>query len=552
VVVVVALVATTLVGVGFDGGVAGATTTMTVTPTGGIRDGQQVSATIESDVARHIVTVCESNLADGDVGVPVWYSCFMPTDASGQLIVTPVEPGTPTTVQITVKEHLVQLGGELSTECGVAPGDCSIVDLEIPDGASPLWDATVAARVPIDVDRKPAVRVTPQVGLPPTASVAYTGSYFAAKDVLIRQCTAAWAAAPDPATVDHACAAATTVTPTAGAVSATIAVADPLVTVDGTSVPCSFSSCVLAAGYADELVRVSTSIGFATPTYTISQTENLVPGSAVQVSVDDVPAGLVFVNLCASGRGCAPSTTTITVSGGSGSAAVPVGPGGWLTTTGQYTTCQESDCYLQLRSYPDFRYLNFVKVPVTFVPSRQLVVDPMLGLRDGQSVAFRGYGLTPGASYSVRTCDLLAVSCGADQAVVVADPGGKVAGTLTVTQAPGQYGACGLPCLVRLRAVAGGEPELTRAYTIRQGTIDSTPQEGLADGQTVTVTGTDLPPTYTGTPRWLATGGWSLAQCESPVLGTQLDLAGAFTKCGVPPGGGTVTTVTTNSIYFAP
>ena len=144
-------------------------------------------------------------------------------------------------------------------------------------------------------------------------------------------------------------------TPTAGAVSATIAVADPLVTVDGTSVPCSFSSCVLAAGYADELVRVSTSIGFATPTYTISQTENLVPGSAVQVSVDDVPAGLVFVNLCASGRGCAPSTTTITVSGGSGSAAVPVGPGGWLTTTGQYTTCQESDCYLQLRSYPDFR-----------------------------------------------------------------------------------------------------------------------------------------------------------------------------------------------------
>ena len=282
-------------------------------------------------------------------------------------------------------------------------------------------------------------------------------------------------------------------------------------------------------------------IGFAAPSYTISQTENLVPGSTVQVSVHDVPDGVVVVDLCATGRGCQSPRTTITVTGGSGSAAVPVGPGGWLTTGGQFTTCQESDCYLLLRSAPDSRYLPNVKVPVTFLPSRQLVVDPMLGLRDGQSVAFRGYGLTPGASYSVRTCDLLAVSCGADQAVVVADQGGKVAGTLTVTQAPGQYGACGLPCLVRLRAVAGGEPELTRAYTIRQGTIDSTPQEGLADGQPVTVTGTNLPPTYTGTPRWLATGGWSLAQCESPTLGTQLDLAGAFTKCGVPPGGGTVT-----------
>ena len=532
-----------------------ATTAMTVTPTSGIRDGQQVSATIQSDVSRHIVTVCESNLALGDVGVGVWDSCFLPTDASGQLAVTEVEPGTPTTMKITVNEHLVQFGGELSTECGLEPGDCSIVDLEIADGANPLYDPAVAALVPIDVERVPVVKLAPQVGLPPSASLAYTGTSFAAKDVLIRQCAAAWAAAPDPATVDHACAAATSVTPTAGAVSTTISVADPLVTVDGTSVPCSSAGCVVVSGYADEPVRVSTPIAFGGATLDLTPSQDLAPNATVHVTASGLPAGSqVTFRLCpVTGSFTCTSTTPttlLTAPSGTIDGTINLGTGSWYDTSGDHVSCQERPCEVRVTSLPDTRYLAGRTIPVTFAPHRELLLGPQnVGLVPGQDVVARGVNLTPGASYRVQQCDIAVKECDSGP-TLVASSSGEVRATVQITQDPGRHGYCRLICWVRLQAVAGGEPDLQIAYGFATMSSEATPNLDLSDGDEVRIIGRNIRPEYAGTPVFLATGRWGIAQCDKAIgrSTTTTDLVTLFTHCGTPDGGGGPVTVTGSAV----
>jgi hypothetical protein len=67
------------------------------------------------------------------------------------------------------------------------------------------------------------------------------------------------------------------------------------------------------------------------------------------------------------------------------------------------------------------------------------------------------------------------------------------------------------------------------------GSLAAAPDTGLADGQTISVTGTGLMPSYAGPTLWIfPTGGWSVTQCDRALV-DQPNLAGALTHCGAAP-----------------
>ena len=70
-------------------------------------------------------------------------------------------------------------------------------------------------------------------------------------------------------------------------------------------------------------------------------------------------------------------------------------------------------------------------------------------------------------------------------------------------------------------------------------TVSASPATGLADGDTVTVAGSGLQPTYAGPTVLFPTGGWGLVQCDAAV-GSHPSLVEVFQQCAVAPGGAAV------------
>jgi hypothetical protein len=65
------------------------------------------------------------------------------------------------------------------------------------------------------------------------------------------------------------------------------------------------------------------------------------------------------------------------------------------------------------------------------------------------------------------------------------------------------------------------------------------PATGHTDGQSVQVTGTDIPDTYVGPPFWIfpTTGEWALTQCGAGIE-DDLSIAGIFTQCALQTAAG--------------
>jgi hypothetical protein len=71
-------------------------------------------------------------------------------------------------------------------------------------------------------------------------------------------------------------------------------------------------------------------------------------------------------------------------------------------------------------------------------------------------------------------------------------------------------------------------------YAMAEGSLAASPSSGLADGDTVTLTGSDLMASYEGPPFWIfpSTGGWGIAQCGAAVVDDPTIL-GVFTHCAL-------------------
>jgi len=73
-----------------------------------------------------------------------------------------------------------------------------------------------------------------------------------------------------------------------------------------------------------------------------------------------------------------------------------------------------------------------------------------------------------------------------------------------------------------------------------RGQISAAPDTGLRDNQRVTVTGTELMPSYDGPVVTVPSGRWVIAQCDAAV-GDQPALADVLRRCGPVDGAGVVT-----------
>jgi len=175
------------------------------------------------------------------------------------------------------------------------------------------------------------------------------------------------------------------------------------------------------------------------------------------------------------------------------------------------------------------------EAPIGFAPPPALALAPSSGLVDGQSLALTGTHLVPGAAYRVLHCR--AFDCNAGRTVDAAGDGTlavEVAALQRFT-AGGRPVVCRTGCSVRVLRDAGGQQIERLAYAMATGSLSAAPDTGLADGEAVQVTGSELMASYAGAPiLGFPTGGWMLAQCDRRLL-DELSLGGALTHCAAAP-----------------
>jgi hypothetical protein len=194
-------------------------------------------------------------------------------------------------------------------------------------------------------------------------------------------------------------------------------------------------------------------------------------------------------------------------------------------------------------------------------------VSPSSGLLDGQAMNVEGRGL--GWLTSAGYGELRPVHCQGLELLLLGtvlptatldrdrceDPAtAPVAsltaqGTLSITfpaaqrfqAASGTDRYCRDDCQVALSIYPHGSDLVIVAssYSMAEGALSVSPSSGLEDGQPVTVTGSQLMPSYDGPPVWfLGSGRWSLLQCQAAAAG-QPTLLRLFQGCA-PLGPGSV------------
>lgn len=180
-------------------------------------------------------------------------------------------------------------------------------------------------------------------------------------------------------------------------------------------------------------------------------------------------------------------------------------------------------------------------VPVTFGPPPSLTLTPSTGLLDGQAMSIEATGLVPDRTYRLARCSLPATSHNCVEfGEVAASAEGTYSATVpaaAVLDAPMPV-FCRDACMIALIEPSNGSFVAHAGYAMATGELSATPSTGLVDGQTVTVSGTGIMPTYDGRFIWIVhTGQWALAQCDAGIL-VDRTLLGVFTHCAGVPGGG--------------
>ncbi|HKE73883.1 MAG TPA: hypothetical protein VKB57_09735 [Acidimicrobiales bacterium] len=191
---------------------------------------------------------------------------------------------------------------------------------------------------------------------------------------------------------------------------------------------------------------------------------------------------------------------------------------------------------------------GFATAPLPFDLPDVITVAPTEGLLDGATVAIDALGLVRVGQYTGLVCEGVHAGdelprdlkpCDPDSSRrAFAGPDGALHLVVPVhqrfTDDVGVTRTCREGCQVVL--VAGnaittlGVTSVT-PIAMAEGTIAAAPSTGLADGQAVTVTGSQLMPSYDGPTLLFPTGGWALVQCDAGLLDDPT-LLGVFTQCG--------------------
>lgn len=514
-----------------------ATRTVSVIPSTGLTDGETISVTVTGAAQSYqTVDICSADLLDhlddpnGYGAVLTYCSVDEGTVVQGDLTV-----GQPYTVDIIARSTLTTFAST-PPHCGEEPADCIVVEW---DGEGyPLDDIAYA---PIDLTATNNLAVTPASGLPPTATVAASGAHFQPGLVQLQECTRAWALAPDAATADQACGAATAATVADdGTFSTDVEVSDPVVTRAGASESCGPDGCALVVSSASAPVIVERPLSFGVPTLDVGQRDGLADYQDVPVTVRNVDAyRVILVGLCpapdANGVDCGSPTKVEVGPDHSATVSIDVGHGLGLTGDGVQVDCRVATCVLV--AYDLTKEPVADPVPVTFGPRPAVALSPSTGLLEGAAMAFHAENLPSNQAFNLERC--LTNNC-ATPVAVTSSSTGTIDTTLTASDRLGSTALCHGQCSVHLYAGAGwGSLDPKAGYTMATGSVTATPSTGLTPGQDVVVAGTDLMPTYAGRTLFFPTGGWAVSICEK-AAGAQPNLVELFVHCAVAPGGANV------------
>lgn len=184
----------------------------------------------------------------------------------------------------------------------------------------------------------------------------------------------------------------------------------------------------------------------------------------------------------------------------------------------------------------------WASTPVSF--ARATLAPSSTGLLDGQAITLTVTGLLPDTAHRAVRCGATTTSepisryCEpwSSAPVTVTDDQGNLVFEWTAAQRLGsdstspQY--CRDGCTIELGPDIPGVPRVRVPYAMAEATLSASPASGLSDGDTVTVTASDLMASYAGPPFWFfpATGGWGVAQCANDVV-DEPTIFGFFTHC---------------------
>jgi hypothetical protein len=202
---------------------------------------------------------------------------------------------------------------------------------------------------------------------------------------------------------------------------------------------------------------------------------------------------------------------------------------------------------------------SFATTPIVFLDHVIVTVSPVEGLLDGEFIDLDAVGLPPGAAdYFALVCkgvsldDVLVTGdlpCDPDTSGFgQADPSTRRVGmdfqiNQRFTDDRGNHRICRDGCQVVLAERQDDGTLLPVEITdvaMAHGQITAAPTSGLRNGQQVTVTGTELMPSYDGPVVVVPSGRWVIAQCDASV-GDQPSLVDVARRCGPVDGAGIVT-----------
>jgi hypothetical protein len=502
-----------------------------VEPSTGLTDGQEVTVTVNGPETH--VAQCHGRAAANPALENLRDLCGNSTFVQGT--------ARPAQVTLTVRSTLTSSTGQ-TVDCGLQPGDCAIVALAL--GGNSGYPVTSFVSVPITIEPPVFAAVLPDEPL-------YDG---APVDVLVRgtpggTITVAQCASPVAAVLaDSRCGPPLDLLVDAdGRVTSRFTVRFDVET-GGEPLDCQVEACALAAFDEDGTRLRELPITMQAPlALTVEPAAGLIDGAVVGVQVTG------YRKLESDLWQCRAGTTPDDL----GRFCVPLGariPAGWdrvwrevavkasfTTAMGVAVTCGNApgDCVILTGTASWFPW---VSTPVSFA---RAALAPSVGLLDGQPITLSATGLVPSSAYRVVRCDGASVnncegSWTAPLLVTDAEGNGQMETTaaqrFTSATATEQY--CRDECSIRLWPTAEGAPAVTVPYAMAAGSVTASPGTGLGDGDTVTLTGTDLMASYAGPSFWFfpSTGGWGVGQCGTGML-DEPTILGFFTHCAVVPPG---------------
>jgi hypothetical protein len=499
-----------------------------VEPSTGLVDGQEVTVTVNGP--QLFVTICDAEVGENPTLDDAVRHCGQEATVVGD--------ERPAQLAYVVRSSFTAFGGRV-VDCGVEPGDCVI-------SAAGLA-ASGFVSTPITIGPPVLTAALPGEPLGDDTPVAVTVRGAPGAVVTVAQC-----AYPTGATLAASrCGPGLALQVGAdGTASESLAVTFEVGTGAGV-LDCQAATCGLAAFDAGGALLRALPLTFQERlALAVQPAAGLTDGSLVLAIVTGHRDGGLGLLQCRAGAGpgdiaTACTSVGITVPAGSNTEYLPVNARASFTTgSGVEVTCdgEPGACVVALGASGTPQW---AAVPVTF--AEVALAPSATGLHDGQPVTLSATGLIPDISYRVLRCDpTRAPACEPepDAPLVTSGADGTLEAETTAAQrfTSGPLGGpeyCRDECTFRLAPDAWPLPwDISVPYAMAEGSVAASPSSGLADGDTVTLSGSDLMASYDGPPFWVfpSTGGWGIGQCGAGVVDDPT-IVGVFTHCTVAPPG---------------